>query len=160
MSNPSTPPRRIDPSMASELLEGLCSQCNLPMREAWSHAQAAELFTALEYQATPGTIAEFVRKGYIAPDDPAALSVLDMFGLLGALERRRRWKAAPSRHDLKKSAARLHVEEGRAIGQDPIPTLGQHSVEDLLIQLTEADSRPLRECVYEALHLKLAGFEE
>ena len=52
------------------------------------------------------------------------------------------------------------IERTVADGCEPLPDLDQHSLEDLLLQLVGSDHRATRECLYEALRLKLAGFEE
>lgn len=150
----------IDPAIAAAAVDQLAASVGLPVLLAYSPDQAAELAARLEFDAKPGTVAEFVRKGYLKATDPAALTPQEVYQFIGGLDRRRRWKAAPSQHDLKKSNIRLHVEQGQAAGLAPFHDLAAHSIEDLLLQLTESDERWFREVVHEALKLKLQGFEE
>jgi hypothetical protein len=105
----------------------------------------------------PPHLTEFAEKGYML-DHGETWDGKSVYCLLAALESRRRWKPTPSRHDVKKSGARLQIEQAQAAGV-PILELEQYTVEDLLIWLTGSDSRAERECLYEIARLKLAGFE-
>jgi hypothetical protein len=150
----------VDPAHARRVIEDLSAQAGVPFLDSYSPGQAAVLAFALDYDCSLGTVAELVRKRYIAPEDPEGLSPVDVYCLLGALEARRRWKHAPSAHDAKKSGVRLQIEAMQAQGVEPVNDLDDHTVEDLLLQLTGADNRALREILYETLRLKLKGFEE
>jgi hypothetical protein len=151
---------RIDPEHAERVVADFAEHVGLPALETYTPADAAELVSRHDYVCTPGTISEFIRKGYFGPQDPDALTPVEVYCLLGALESRRRWKPTPSRHDAKKSGARLAIEQTEMQGASAINDLDQHTVEDLLLQLTGCDNRAVRECLYEALRLKLEGFEE
>src|SRR5258706_671367 len=108
----------VDCERATELVRIGCEEHGLQFRETFTPAQAAELARALHYLCGPGAIAEFVRKGYFGPADPDALTAVDVFCFVGALESRRRWQSAPSRHDAKKSGARLLIEQSQAAGAE------------------------------------------
>ncbi len=150
----------VDPAHGRAVIEQFCVEAGVPFVESFTSAQAAELATRHDYACTVGTILELQRKGYISAQDTEALSPADVYCLLGALEARRRWKPAPSRHDSKKSGIRLQIEAAQAHGEQPIHDLDSHTVEDLLLQLTQTDNRTLREILYETLRLKLADYEE
>ncbi len=150
----------VDPEHARRVIEAFSVQVGLPFREAYSPFDAAELARAHEYGCSPGTITEFIRKGYFGPVDPEALSPADVYCLFAALEARRRWQPCPSRHDAKKTGIRLAIEQLQADGTAPLHDLDDHSLVDLLLQLVQSDNRPLRELLYESLRLKLKDFEE
>lgn len=157
----STRQQAVDVERATELVRIGLEEHGLPVRDVFTPAQAAELARALHYECSPGTVAEFVRKGYVGPADPAALSPVDVFCLVAALENRRRWKPAPGRHDAKKSGARLLIEQCQAAGApSPVSDLDNFALEDLLLQLVQCGDRGTREGLYEAVRLKLEGYEE
>src|SRR5262245_56374046 len=151
---------QVDPEHAGRVVGEIAEQLGLPRADSYTPAEAADCAHRMEYACTPAAVAEFVRKRYIS--DPGEVwEPVHVYCLLGALESRRRWQPTPCKHDLKKSGVRLEVERLRAQGvNEPIAELDRASIEDLLLQLVQCDYRATRECLYEALNLKLAGFEE
>lgn len=150
----------VDPAHATVVVSALVESAGLTVRDEYTRSDVCEILTRRGYECTPGTILEFVRKGYIS-DPGATLSPVDVYCLAGALEARRRWGRTPSKHDFKKSAARLRIEELQNEGvENPVKDIDGHTVEDLLIQLTTNENRMVRETLYETLRLKLAGYEE
>lgn len=151
----------INAERATELVRIGCEEHGLEFRDVFTPAQVAELAQALHYVCTPGTVAEFVRKRYFSAADPRELTATEVFCLIGALESRRRWKQAPSRHDAKKSGARLLIEQCQAAGApSPIADIDNYTTEDLLVRLVQCHHAATREGLYEAVRLKLEGFEE
>src|SRR5262245_47823136 len=152
----------VNPTEARATIEQWCGDLGVPFREAFSAAEAAELARRLHFEAVPGTVAEFQRKGYFACPDAGALSPVELFCWLMALDARRRWRPSPSAHDLKKSAARLQAERARAAGEPPVIDLERFTLEDCLLQLVGCDQRQLREALYECAREKLRalGFVE
>lgn len=151
---------QVDPERAAAMLAAVCERFDFPVKDEYATAEVADLLTRCGYAATPGVIAEFVRKGYIL-DTGDVWTPADVFHFSAALDSRRRWLPTPCVHDARKSGFRLQIENLRNQGlTQPVNDLEQHSLEDLLIQLTENDSRPTREMLYELIRLKLEGFEE
>ena len=147
----------VDPDHAARVVGDFCDSVGVPVPTGTS--DVCELLDRLGYQCTPGTLAEFVRKGYVS--EPAEWDAVSVYCLMAALELRRRWKRTPCpQHDHKKTGARLFVERSLAEGGPGVNDLDRYSVEDLLLQLTQTGDRPTRECLFEALTLKLSGFEE
>ena len=130
------------------------------MRESWPVDATVDFLRRLDYDVTPNTLAEFERKHYFAPADASEMTAVEIYCLMAALEARRRWKPTPSQHDAKKSGARLAIEQLQAQGIPPVNDLDNHTLEDLLLQLTGCPDRAIRECIYETLVLKLKGLEE
>lgn len=153
---------QIDPAHARRVVEDHCHAVGLPSPDTWSPEEASVLLGRLDYECPPAVILEFARKGYICPpENDRALTAVDLYGLMCALESRRRWKATPSRHDVKKSGFRLQLETLIRNGVNPpVHDLDEHSIEDLLLRLVACDERMMRESLYETIKLKLAGFEE
>ena len=153
---------RVDPDHAKMLLNALCEGIGFEVKDEYEPVEVATLMRHAGFAVTPATIPEFVRKGYIAePLDPGAWDASAIYTLCAALASRRRFLPTPCVHDARKSGFRLQLETIIAGGQyPPINDLDQHSIEDLLIQLTECDDRPTREILYETLRLKIEGFEE
>lgn len=156
-------PRRlvqVDPDQAAAMLAGVCARFGLPVKDEYTTAEVSDLMQRAGYAAPPGVIAEFVRKGYVA-DTGDSWTPTDIFHLSAALDSRRRWGATPNLHDARKSGFRLQLETLRNQGVNPpVNDLDEHSLEDLLIQLTENDARPTREMLYELIRVKLEGYEE
>lgn len=153
---------RVDPEHAERFVGELAAHVGLPERESWTPAEAADLLRRLEYECTPATIGEFIRKGYFGPENDQALSPTDVFCLVQAMDSRRRWKATPSRHDPKKSGARLLLERQRAEGLEVFHDLDEFTLEDLLLRLVGTTDHATREVLYEGIVAKLAaqGFIE
>jgi hypothetical protein len=150
----------VDPERAATMLAAVCERFDFPVKDEYSTPEVADLMRRCGYAVTPAVVAEFVRKGYITDTDNLWTPV-DVFHFSAALDSRRRWLPTPCVHDARKSGFRLQVETLRNQGVDPpVNDLDQHSLEDLLIQLTTADDRPTREMLYELIRLKLEGFEE
>lgn len=151
----------INPEKAALIIGDFAEHHGLPRKDVYTVAEAAELARRLGYACTPGTVLEFQRKRYLS-DPGETWEAAHVFCLISALESRRRWLPTPCpQHDAKKSAARLEVERLVAEGVEmPVADLDSHTIEDLLLQLCQNDHRQIREALYEALRLKLAGFEE
>lgn len=148
----------VDPAHAAEVVAGMADSVGLAAPV--TAAEVVALLDRLDYACTPNTLAEFVRKGFIS-DPGDTWDSVSTYCLMAGLEARRRWKPAPSRHDLKKSGFRLEIERLRAEGVDPpVRDIDDHSVEDLLLQLCQCDQRAVREALYETVRLKLDGCEE
>src|SRR5262245_4659806 len=153
---------QVDADEARRLISAWAVSLGLPAEGPYADGEVVRMLTAAEYAAVPGTPSECVRKGYCpGPPIPMAWTPAEVYALAAALESRRRWKATPSKHDPKKTGARLLIEKIRAEGCDtPCNDLDAHTVEDLVLRLVQCDSRAERECLYEVLRLKLEGFEE
>lgn len=157
MSDP-TRTVNIDPEHAARVVGDFADSVNLPVPTT-----AGEVVAFLErcdYLVTARTLSEFAEKHYVS-DPGDQWDAVAVYCLMAALESRRRWKPAPSRHDHKKTGISLQIEAARAAGvAEPINDLDRYTVEDLLLQLTQCDHRATRECLYEALREKLRGYEE
>src|SRR5262245_25216648 len=125
--------REIDPETARAVIEEWCSDAGVSFSDHMPAAAVLALLKALQYDACGDTIAEFRRKGYASIADSAYLTPVEVLALIQALDGRRRWRAAPSAHDVKKSAARLAIERCKAEGEDAFVDLSRYSVEDLLL---------------------------
>lgn len=148
----------VDPAHAERVVADFAASVGLAVPT--NAAEVVELLDRLDYDCTPRTLEQFIERGYIS-DPGDCWDCVAVYCLLGGLESRRRWKPTPSKHDLKKSGARLEIEKLQAEGIDPpVVDLDRTTVEDLLIQLTQCDQRAIREVIFEALKLKLAGYEE
>jgi hypothetical protein len=151
---------QVDPERARQVVSDLALSAGMVAQDAYAPDEVVALLAALDYDATPNTLAEFQRKRYV-PAVEGDWSPVDVYCLLAALESRRRWRPAPSRHDPKKSGARLEIERLQREGVNPpVVDLDGYSVEDLLLQMVGSDNRAERECLLEVLRLKLAGYEE
>ena len=164
--NPFHPGRTIEPNpVASARVVGtLCALAGIDVQETFPRDEVVLLLRNAGYNVTPGTVAEFIRKGYIGEPENDEWTAQHIHALCASLESRRRWKPFPAPlHDFKKSVVRIQIEQAAANGiADPIHDLDTISLEDLLIQIAENDSRGIRETLYEAIKLKLAevGFVE
>lgn len=148
----------VDPEHAARVVADFADAHGLPVPT--TPGEAVELARACGYDCTPGTVAEFVRKGYVS--DPGGVAdAVWVYCFIAALEARRRWKPTPCVHDPKKSGTRLLIEQMRNAGvAEPLNDIDRYTVEDLLLQLTNCDNRAVREALYEAVKAKLQGFEE
>lgn len=147
----------VEPEKARAAIERFCADFGTPFRDTWTMAEVAAYLSSLDYDANPGTVGEFIRKGYFICPDATALQVQDLYSLQLSLEARRRWKRAPSIHDMKKSAMRLRIEG--TPGGDPVYDLDL-TLEDLLLLIVQEQQPQMREALYECARLKLQGFEE
>src|SRR5262245_5613432 len=109
----------VDPETARATIEEWCSDLGVAYRDRFTAAEACELARRLHFDVVPATVSEFKRKRYFRCEDAGALTPVEVFAWLMALDARRRWRATPSAHDVKKSAARLNVEQLKADGRDP-----------------------------------------
>lgn len=152
----------MDPAASERLVAALCSAANMPYLGAFDRDDVAALLRACGYDCTPGVVAEFIRKGYVSEPPDDSWTPPYVHALCASLECRRRWLPTPNAfHDAKKSAQRIEIERMVADGiEEPVADLDRHSIEDLLIQLTQSESRMHREALHECLRLKLRGFEE
>lgn len=150
----------VDPAHAERVIGEFLDRAGMPRKDSYLTSEVCDVLTRAGYAVSPGTLAEFTRKKYIA-EFAHEWTVVAIYCLCGALEARRRWLPTPSLHDMKKSGARLQIEQLRAEGVNPpIVDPDRHTVEDLLIQMAQNDNRMERECLYEVLRLKLDGYEE
>jgi len=150
----------IDPRHATQVVGDFAESVGLPRAESYSPAQACLLLGRLGYDCPLNTIREFTAKGYIG-DPGDTWAPVNVYCLMAALEARRRWLRTPCVHDAKKTGVRLMLEQRLNEGiNPPVDDLDSHSVEDLLLQLIGSDNRAERECLFEVLRLKLAGYEE
>ena len=150
------------PAESERIVRVICDAVDLPFRETWTLAEAAELLRAADFDVVPGTLLRFIDRGYISAPRTGQWSVINIHCAVAACESRRRWLPAPSRHDAKKSLARMQVEMACVEGVEVFHDLHAFSLEDLLIQLTTCPHSQTREIVYEAIRAKLdaLGFVE
>lgn len=148
----------VDAEHAATVVADLAAGVGLPTPT--TAEEVVEMLTKLDYDVTRGTVAEFARKKYFGPDPGDAWTPADVYAFMAALEARRRWRPTPSRHDMKKSGFRIEVERLQAEGVTPVHDLDDHTLEDLLLQIAQADNRMLREALLESINLKLRHFEE
>src|SRR5262245_24830772 len=160
---PQADPRRVatvDPHHAAQVIGDFCAHHGGPRLDGFTADQAVELLDRMGYAINLGTVAEFIRKGYVG-DPGESWSPVAVYCLTAALEARRRWTESPDcPHNVKKTGIRLQIEQLRSEGVEPVNDLDRHTVEDLLLQLAGSDNRAERECLYEVLRLKLADYEE
>lgn len=150
----------IDPIHAARVVGDFCDQVDLTRRESFSIPEACDFLTRMGYACTPGTVAEFVRKKYVA-EIGDTLDCTQLYCFMAALDCRRRWQPSPCIHDPKKTGLRIQLEELVAQGiNPPFNDLDAMTVEDALLQMCMSPNRFERETLYEALTWKLAGFEE
>ncbi|MBB01566.1 MAG: hypothetical protein CMJ47_02860 [Planctomyces sp.] len=119
-----------------------------------------EIFDHLEYVVDLEKIHIYLAAGYITP--PAIVAgkrswtLKDFIELQVALEMRRQWRAFSKFHDPKKSHWQLEKERAEAAGdQKFFSDIDRYSVEDLILYLTQADERYVREAIGLALKTKL-----
>src|SRR5437764_1423028 len=140
----------VDPGASDRIVAGFCTFAGLPVREVYTAAEVVDLLRRVGYDVTPGTLAEFARKGYIGEPAGEEWTAPFVHALAAALECRRRWLPTPNRlHDFKKSVARIQIESLRAEGEPVFADLEGYSLEDLFLQLVACDERGLREALYE-----------
>jgi hypothetical protein len=152
---------QVDPAHAARVVHDFADRVGLPVKDRYSPDEMCQLLRWLGYDVTPGVLEEFTRKGYVS-DPGDAWDVVSVYTLAAALESRRRWLPTPChQHDSKKSGARLLIEQAARDGvAQPIQDLDRVTIEDLLLQLVANDARAEREVLFEAIRLKLSGFEE
>lgn len=155
---------QIDPFVSEKVLVSLCDHAGIEVQESFDRDGMAELLRACGYDVVPGTVAEFVRKKYIADPPEGQWTAPFIHAMTAALECRRRWLPTPNpKHDAKKSAMRLEIERLRGEGIDPpIHDIDSTTLEDLLIQLATSEQRMHREALLEAVLVKCEtlGFRE
>ncbi len=150
------------PAESERIVRTMASATDQEFRETWTLDQAAEFLRRCDYDCTPGVLLRFISRGYVSEPPGGRWTALHLHCASASLEGRRRWLSAPSRHDAKKSEARLQIESAQAQGIPVFHDLENSSLEDLLIQFVQTDQRQLREVLYEAVRAKMdqLGFVE
>ena len=64
-ARPGTRAVTVDPAKAGQVIGDFCERYGLPRRESFTPAELCELLGKMGYDCTPGTLGEFVRKGYV-----------------------------------------------------------------------------------------------
>jgi hypothetical protein len=120
------------------------------------------LLRSQEYDCSEATICEFIDAGHIQqPGRKGGRMIwwaLDILGLAGALEFRRRWLPFSKLHDWKKSNFSLSLEQAEAAGRSKksvFEDLADFSIDDLLLLMVRADDRVARECFFESIKIKM-----
>ena len=148
-----------NPEMSARIVAAFCQVASMELQDTFSRAEVANLLRKCGYDCTPGTIAEFIRKGYIGEPAADEWPARYVHALAASLECRRRWLPTPNRlHDGKKSSIRVLIEQAKNDGNEaPIGDLDQFSIEDLLIQIAENEVRNVREALLESIRLKMSS---
>jgi len=109
-----------------------------------------------EYEISASTIAEFVRKKYVAKPTGGKWFAFDLYMWSAALEMRRRWQPF-SVHAAKQSHYERMQDLATAAGADAefFRDLADHSVEDLCLYLAKCDDPQARWGLFLALRQKL-----
>jgi hypothetical protein len=127
----------VSPKEAEQLLENFCLDTGYPLKDQYEPDEVVDILRRLGYDATVGTIPEFLRKNYIS-DPGDAWDAVAICNLACAMFARRRWLPAPSMHDPCKTDMRLEIERLQSAGVDPvIVDLDQHTIEDLLLRIVQ-----------------------
>lgn len=142
------------PAESEAVVRAMAAATDQEFRESWTLTEAANFLRSCDYACTPGILMRLVSREYVS-DPRGDWRPQHVHCAAAALESRRRWQPTPSRHDAKKSAARLQIETARKEGIDVFNDLDATTLEDLLIQLTQTDQRQIREVLYEAVREKM-----
>jgi len=141
-------------------IEQFISDAALQIEFPASDENIVKLFTVMEYEIDLQVIRDYIDNGYIPC--PQMISgkrlwtIADACHLHAALEYRRAWASPSSFHDCKKSQARLDRDRASWTSDDSFESdVEETSLEDLLIAIAESDNRQVRECLHEALRIKL-----
>lgn len=156
----SEPIRQFVPQNSASLIEDLCGICGIPFSDPLDTNHVVKLLNKLGYLVDRSVVAEFVRKGYItSPIIAGQWTAQQVHEFMAGLEWRRRWQVG-SAHDLKKSGAQLALEQAQLAGKHQyIEDLDQHTIEDMLVLMTLAEQRSVREALLVAVKQKLEVLE-
>jgi hypothetical protein len=141
-----------DLSTSTIVVRRMCEFAGAEYRpDGFALGQVADLLTRCEYSVDPDGLLRLVQRGRVILDgdlwpDKAVHQAL------GNLEAARKWAVNSTVHRMKKSAARLALEEsGDAKLKADVAKL---PLGDMLLWLTECDQRGLRESLLEAVLTK------
>ena len=127
--------------------------------------EAVELCRAVEYVIDPES---FVRFWNVGAFDGVAISegrrnwsATDIVRLATFLESRRDWQPESELHRAKKTSYELALENYRRTGKahELFHDLETFDLRALLLLMTEADSRQMREALFVAVQIKLESFD-
>lgn len=148
-------------------------ECQIRLAEAWKRAdihpvypasteRVAQLLAAFEYDVDAGGILGLIQDGAFPPppmrNGRREWHAQDIANLIACCEFRRLWKFPSPLHDPKRNAHERAFEAFKRAGRDPCELFEDFAAYDLralLLLLTEADHRGMREALRVAIVAKL-----
>lgn len=142
---------------ANRTVAYLCRHAGMERPEAGFTLQGVvDLLTACEYQCNPDDLLRLVDRGRVNLADGCWCDAA-IHQAIVHLEGSRRWLPGSKVHRMKKSAARLALEEQ---GDHKLRAdVAERPLRELLLLLTETENRGIREGWLEAVTAKLALLE-
>src|SRR5262245_43558427 len=90
----------VDPQHAERVIGDMLDRAGFERKDSYVMSEVCDFLTRAGYAVSPGTLAEFTRKKYIA-EFVQHWTAVAIYCLCGALEARRRWLPTPCIHDAK-----------------------------------------------------------
>lgn len=139
---------------STDFVRRLCDAVEYEYRpEGFTLWQVSALLSKAEYVATPDDLSRLVQRGRVSLDFGEPWGDFQIHQAAANLEAGRRWLFGSKLHRLKKSTARVTLEENgdHELRKDA----AKYPIRELLLFLTEAEQRPIREAFLETVMLKL-----
>ena len=134
---------------------------SFPIRDG----DVAALLQAVEYAIDDESLARFLIAGQFGDvaisESRRWWSGTDVVRLATFLEARRAWQPGSELHRAKKTHYELALEHCRETGEahELFNDLERFDLRSLLLLMTEADARQMREALFVAIQIKMEGFE-
>lgn len=146
------------PANSTEMVIGMCLHAGIDHEPGgFTLGQVVALLRACEYDVDADYLLWLVKRGRVVPLDGDRWLDAHVHQATAHAEASRRWAVGSTLHRLKKSAARLAVEEH---GDEQLRLdVAERPLKELLLLLTATDSRGLREALLEATLTKCSVAE-